>query len=271
MDLPPDTVSKLYIDHERKPDYRKSPFIIQAAAQGDVSCYETLLNNGCKAEDTGFIGFSRKRKNQVISNVVGAAAFNGSNKILKKILKESTKDINYLSTEKKDFNAVGKLQEEYTSYTPIMLAVAGGGQNLDCIKQLLNAKADLTKLDGVQNNILHIAAYHQNYLALEYLLDHWPSNVPLDIALRNKKGETVFSIANDLKDKKSLDVLKRFEGKFNDQTEKTTRDILEELMEEEKKKEIDKQKTKEKKKRHKLNHLATKEGVSLQEIEERLA
>ena len=118
---------------------------------------------------------------------------------------------------------------------------------------------------------MHIAAYHQNYLALEYLLDHWPSNVPLDIALRNKKGETVFSIANDLKDKKSLDVLKRFEGKFNDQTEKTTRDILEELMEEEKKKEIDKQKTKEKKKRHKLNHLATKEGVSLQEIEERLA
>jgi hypothetical protein len=50
-----------------------------------------------------------------------------------------------------------------------------------------------------------------------------------------------------------------------------SRDILEELMEEEKKKDADKQKTKEKKKRHKLNHLATKEGVSLQEIEERLA
>jgi len=161
VDLPPDTVSKLYIDHERKPEYRKSPFIIQAAAQGDVECYNTLLNNGCKAEgETGFIGFSRKRKNQIISNVVGAAAFNGSNKILKRILKESTKDINFLSTEKKDFNAIGSFQLEYTNYTPIMLAAAGGGQNLDCIKQLISAKADLTKLDGVQNNILHVAAYH---------------------------------------------------------------------------------------------------------------
>ena len=28
VDLPPETVSKLYIDHDRKPDYRKSPFII---------------------------------------------------------------------------------------------------------------------------------------------------------------------------------------------------------------------------------------------------
>jgi ankyrin repeat protein len=161
VDLPPDTVSKLYIDHDRKPEYRKSPFIIQAAAQGDVECYNTLLNNGCKAEgESGFIGFSRKRKNQIISNVVGAAAFNGSNKILKKILKESTKDINYLSTEKKDFNAIGSYQLEYTNYTPIMLAAAGGGQNLDCIKQLVTAKADLTRLDGVENNILHVAAYH---------------------------------------------------------------------------------------------------------------
>jgi hypothetical protein len=100
-----------------------------------------------------------------------------------------------------------------------MLAAAGGGQNLDCIKQLVQAKADLTKLDGVENTLLHIAAYHQNSLALEYLLDHWPATVPLDIAARNKKGETVFSIANDLKDKKSLDVLKRFEGKFADKTE----------------------------------------------------
>ncbi len=88
MNLPPDTVSKLYIDHERKPEYRKSPFIIQAAAQGDVECYETLISSGCKESDTGFIGFSRKRKNQVISNVIGAAAFHGSNKVLKHILKK---------------------------------------------------------------------------------------------------------------------------------------------------------------------------------------
>lgn len=135
VDLPPDTVSKLYIDHERKPEYRNSPFIIQAAAQGDLECYETLIQHGCKTTDTGFIGFSLKRKNQVISNVTGAAAFHGSYKVLKQILKKpALANIDFLSTEKKDFNAVGPLKNEYTGYTPIMLAAAGGGQNLDCIK-----------------------------------------------------------------------------------------------------------------------------------------
>lgn len=272
VQLPPDTVSKLYIDHERKPEYRKSPFIIQAAAQGSLECYDILIQSGCKASEIGFIGFSRKRKNQVISNVTGAAAFNGSNKILKQILKKpALANINYLSTEKKDFNAVGVFNKEYTGYTPIMLATAGGGQNLDCIKQLLNAKADLTVLDEVGNNVLHIAAYHQNCLALEYILGNWPSTQPLDLALRNKKGETVFSIANDLKDQKSLGVLKQFEGKFGDQTEQTTRDLLEELMQEEKKQELEKQKRKEKKKRQKLQHIAEKEGLSIQELEEKHA
>jgi ankyrin repeat protein len=28
VEMPPETVSKLYIDHERKPEYRKAPFII---------------------------------------------------------------------------------------------------------------------------------------------------------------------------------------------------------------------------------------------------
>ena len=40
----------------------------------------------------------------MISNVVGAAAFNGSNKILKKLLKKPiTSNINLSALEKKDF------------------------------------------------------------------------------------------------------------------------------------------------------------------------
>lgn len=111
--------------------------------------------------------------------------------------------------------------------------------------------------------MLHVAAYHQNHLALEHLLENWPSTQPLDLAFRNEKGDTVFSIANDLKDQKSMAVLKRFEGKFSEQTEQTTRDLLEELMQEEKKQELDKQKRKDKKKRLKLQHIAEKEGVSI--------
>lgn len=104
VEMPPETVSKLYIDHSKKPEYRKSPFIIQAACQGDLPCFETLLKHGCRPGETGFIGFSKKRKNQVISNITGAAAFNGSSKIIKFMLKKpSSAGIDYLASEKKDF------------------------------------------------------------------------------------------------------------------------------------------------------------------------
>ena len=62
--------------------YRKSPFIIQAASYGDLDCFRTLLAVGCKLTDHGYICLSKKKKNQVISNVVGAAAFNGNKDIL---------------------------------------------------------------------------------------------------------------------------------------------------------------------------------------------
>jgi ankyrin repeat protein len=108
----------------------------------------------------------------------------------------------------------------------------------------------------VGNTVLHIAAYHQNSLALEHILDHWPANQPLDLALRNKKGDTAFSIANEIKDEKTLAILKRFESKFGDLTETATKNLLDELMKEEEKKELEKQKRKDKKKQHKLKHIA---------------
>lgn len=104
VELPPETVSKLYIDHSKKPEYRKSPFIIQAACHGDLACFETLIHHGCRITESGFIGFSKKRKNQIISNITGAAAFNGSTKILKQILKKpALAGIDFLASEKKDF------------------------------------------------------------------------------------------------------------------------------------------------------------------------
>lgn len=270
VDLPPDTVSKLYIDYSRKPEYCKSPFIIQAASQGDLDCFETLIHHGCKITDTGFIGFSRKRKNQVISNVTGAAAFHGSHKILKHILKHpSSANINFLASEKKDFNATGAFNKEYTGYTPIMLAAAGGGQNLECVKQLVQAKADLSIQDPVGNTVMHIAAYHQNHLVLEYILDHWPAALKLDLAIRNKKGDTPFSIANSNKDEKTLTILKRFESKFGDLTETATKNLLDDLLKEELKQEQEKQKRKDKKKQHKLKHIAENQGLTVEELQAR--
>lgn len=84
--MPPDTVTKLYMDSSLSNEYRKSPFIIQAASADAGECFMNLAKRGANIHDTGYIGLSKKRKNQVMSNVIGAAAYNGSVEILKALL-----------------------------------------------------------------------------------------------------------------------------------------------------------------------------------------
>lgn len=101
LDLPPDTVSKLYIDHSRTSEYRKAPFIVQAACHGDPECFETLIKRGAKITEIGYIGLSKKKKNQVVSNLCGAAAYNGSTKIIQLLMKKRAMvNIEYQASEK---------------------------------------------------------------------------------------------------------------------------------------------------------------------------
>lgn len=64
-------------------DYRKSPYIILAAKSGDVETFKTVMENGGSLGDCGIIGLTKKRKNQIVSNVIGCAAYHGKNKVLK--------------------------------------------------------------------------------------------------------------------------------------------------------------------------------------------
>jgi ankyrin repeat protein len=88
-----------------------------------------------------------------------------------------------------------------------MLSVVGGGQNLECTKFLLSHHAALTLTDPVGNSILHLAALHSNRLALDFLLEHWFKTAPLDLGSRNKKGDTLFSIASAANDKETQKIL----------------------------------------------------------------
>lgn len=64
----------------------------------------------------------------MISNIVGAAAFNNSTKILQYMMKKkSLARIDHLASERQDFTAKGPFNQEYTGYSPLMLAVAAGG------------------------------------------------------------------------------------------------------------------------------------------------
>lgn len=89
-----------------------------------------------------------------------------------------------------------------------MLAVAGGGQNIECIRILVQHKADTNIVDSQGNTILHIAAIYQNNEALDFLLH---SNKSLNVFERNLKGETPLSIAQERKDDKGARALKLLE------------------------------------------------------------
>jgi len=77
--------------------------------------------------------------------VIGAAAFNARSDIIKNLLGKHHSGLLFIdhpASEKLDFTQKGTLTKEFTGYTPLMLAVAGGGQNLECVKLLIAAKAD---------------------------------------------------------------------------------------------------------------------------------
>ena len=71
--------------------YRQAPYIIQAACHGDIDVFQNLLKANANMFDTGHVCLSRKKKNSVESNCIGAAAYYGNNKILKLSLQKMSR------------------------------------------------------------------------------------------------------------------------------------------------------------------------------------
>lgn len=72
--------------------YRRSPFIIQAAKSGSVETFEAVRRHGANVTEGGCICLSKRKKNVVISNVIGAAAYTGKIKMLKYLLEKLPKE-----------------------------------------------------------------------------------------------------------------------------------------------------------------------------------
>lgn len=130
-----------------------------------------------------------------------------------------------------------------------MLAVAGGGQNLECVKLLMGAKADMSLKDAYGNSLLHIAAIYQNNEALEYLIKN---SRDLNVFERNTKGDTPLSIVQEKKDERALKLLQGYAQNYGDKTKEKTDELLNDLIEAEQKEEQKKAKKKDKKKRQKI-------------------
>lgn len=257
---PPDSISG-------EDSYRRSPFIIQAASSGDVDTLMFVLDNGGAIADCGFVTLSKKRKNQVISNVVGCAAWFGRKKMLEYCLKRLDKSyLEQRAKEVADIHAKGSFTKELSRYTPLMLTVAKGDENLDCLKVLLQHDANFLAKDEYNNGLLHIAALNGNNKMLDYL----SKNLKIDIFERNSKGETALNICQTLKNQAGVEILEKF-AKECDNSKALANDLLDELMKEEEHGEEAKAKRKQKKWRNKINKIAKAEGITTEEVEKRLA
>lgn len=255
---PPETVGEL-------PDYRRSPYIIQAVSSGDQATVDRVMRAGAGLTDSGCVCLSRKRKNIVVSNVIGAAAWNGSTKILKRLLKmmpEGGIDLAAIETADKHAKVPIPYVKEFARYTPIQLAAAGSGKNLECVKLLLQAGANYACKDDAENNLLHVASQAQNFAVLEYLV----KNADIQIWDRNSKGQTPLNVCEAIKFTEGVKLLQEIGAEF-DQSQSAVDSIYEELLAEERKAETDKAKRAEKKKRNKVNRIAKAEGLTKEEAE----
>jgi hypothetical protein len=248
-------------------NYRRTPFVISAASSGDWDTLQCVCQNGGSLADVGFICFSKKRKNLVMGNVLATAAWNGKNSLLKKVIAnlKNTLEMNSIEqpdTKSKNTKVAGGFQKEFANYTPLMLAVSGSDENLECVKTLLQHGANFESKDTYGNGVIHIAAINGNNKILDYLT----KNLKTDMFSRNLKGESPLTLA----DADGVKILEQYQIDY-DKSGSIAQDLFDELSKEAEHEEEAQQKRKMKKWRNKVNKIAKTEGISVEEVEKRLA
>lgn len=96
-------------------------------------------------------------------------------------------------------------------YTPLMLAVAQGDKNIDCVKVLLGHQADYKKKDSYDNNLLHIAAIYGSNKIIEYLC----KSIKIDLNERNAKGETALFICQQNHNTEGSEIFEKYNKQFD--------------------------------------------------------
>ncbi len=210
----------------------QSPFILICGIGGNIEIYKFVLNNKLISDkkQVGFIGLSKKYKNLVYSNVVGACAYYGKHEILEFILKApknelDVNNINIPTTEKKSKNNSRLFVKEFTGLTPCMLAIVGPCsdlQTIDVLKKLINYHAKFDALDLNKDNLLHLATKNKKIETAKYLIDEL--NLKNLLNETNKEGQTPLSLAQHLKDKV-------FISYYNEKTGVDEKEIEENLKE----------------------------------------
>ena len=240
--FPDDSKEKI---NETKESYLEFqiPFALMVGISGHVDIFEKFMNIKLIVDKkvTGVIGLSKKYKNAISSNVIGACAFYGHSKLLHFILnnyhEKEQFDLDFVSKEEKGKKNKLSFNKEYTGCTPALLAIIGPASDeytLDVLKYLkeFGAKFDISMWN--KENILHLAVKNNKLECAKYICEELKlKNLVNDT---NKDGYTPLSLAQHLNNEK-------FISYFSDiiqEEEKKIEENLKELLAESNKKETTK-------------------------------
>ena len=154
------------------------PFALMAGIGGNIEIFNYLLNNHLIPDlnVSGTIGLSKRYKNAFTSNIVGACAYYGNDKLLEHLLinYRSQLDINIISTEKKSKNTKIHFIKELTRATPPFLACAGVASDektIEILKILEEYKANFKLKNYNNDNIFHIITQTKKIETLKFLVN----------------------------------------------------------------------------------------------------
>ena len=233
------------------------PFILMAGISGHIDIFEYLMNQKLiiNKKISGVIGLSKKNKNLLYSNVIGACAFYGKYKLLEFILKnyKDELDIGFITIEKKAKNNIKiNLLKEYTGCTPALLAVVGLAEDKDTLEVLkilkqYNAKFDNSNIN--KDNILHLTIKNKKLECAKYICEELGLKNLLNDS--NKDGYNPLSLAQHLEEENFI----TYFHSINEDYEKKMEENWKELLAESDKKDTKKGKKKKGKKKGKNNDI----------------
>ena len=212
--LPEDSKLKL---NDTKENYEDiiCPLVLMAGIGGNIDIFKYLMDQDLIIDLNiiGTIGLSKKNKNAINSNIVGACAFYGNHKLLDYLLKNYRLevDINVITTEEKVQKNKKKFFKEVDGTSPPLLACAGpcsDEKTFEILKILEEYKANFEVKDFNENNIIHIATRNKKMKTVKCLINSFELKdfmneknkdnlTPIDIA-KEMKNEEIVSFFNSI-------------------------------------------------------------------------
>ena len=236
--FPDDSKEKI---NEAKESYLEFqiPFALMVGISGHVDIFEKFMNEKLivNKKITGVIALSKKYKNAISSNVIGACSYYGHSKLLHFILNNYHEreqfDLDFITKEERGKKNKLSFSKEYTGCTPALLAIIGPASDeytLDVLKYLkeFGAKFDISMWNN--ENILHLCVRNNKLECGKYICEEL--GLKNLVNETNKDGYTPPSLAQHLNNEKFISY---FSDIIQDEEKKIEENLKELLAESNKK------------------------------------